>query len=64
MAWRDDRRERIALRPDAEMHKPRHRVENFFCKIKVFRCIVTRRDKTGISVTASIHLVAVVLMTQ
>jgi transposase len=46
---------------DAEMYKWRHLVENFFQKIKEFRRIATRYDKTDVSFRASIHLVATVL---
>lgn len=49
---------------DAEMYKWRHLVENFFCKIKAFRRIATRYDKTDTSFAAAIHLVATVLATQ
>ena len=41
---------------DFEMYKWRHLVENFFCKIKEFRRIATRYDKTNISFAATIHL--------
>ena len=43
---------------DVEMSKWRHLVENFFCKIKEFRRIATRYDKTDTSYRATIHLVA------
>ena len=36
----------------------RHLVENFFAKIKEFRAIATRYDKTDESFAAGIHLVA------
>ena len=36
----------------------RHMVENFFSKIKEFRAIATRYDKTDESFAAGIHLVA------
>ena len=49
---------------DAEMYKWRHLVENFFCKIKGFRRIATRYDKTDTSFAASLHLVAAVLATR
>ncbi|HYG90278.1 MAG TPA: IS5/IS1182 family transposase, partial [Azospirillum sp.] len=39
-------------------------VENFFCKIKGFRRIATRYDKTDTSFAASLHLVAAVLATR
>ncbi len=46
---------------DGEMYKWRHLVENFFCKIKEFRRIATRYDKTDTSFDAMIHLVGIVL---
>ncbi len=46
------------------MYKWRHLVENFFCKIKEFRRIATRYDKTDTSFAASIHLAAIVLTTR
>ena len=32
---------------DNEMYKARHLIENFFCKLKQFRAIATRYDKTA-----------------
>ena len=46
---------------DQEMYKWRHLVENFFQKIKEFRRIATRYDKTDTSFRAAIHLSATVL---
>ena len=46
---------------DAEIYKWRHLVENFFQRIKEFRRIATRYDKTDTSFRAAIHLVATVL---
>ncbi len=43
---------------DRDMYKWRHLVENFFEKIKEFRRIATRYDKTDTSFAAAIHLVA------
>ena len=47
-----------------EMSKWRHLVENFFCKIKEFRRIATRYDKTDTSFSAMIQLVGAVLATR
>jgi transposase len=47
-----------------ERDKGRHLVENFFCKIKGFRRIATRYDKTDTSFAAMIHLVGSVLATR
>lgn len=43
---------------DKEMYKVRHLIENFFCKLKQFRAIATRYDKTARNFLAAIHLVA------
>jgi transposase len=43
---------------DKEMYKWRHLVENLFQKIKEFRRIATRYDKTDTSFRAALHLVA------
>jgi transposase len=32
---------------DRERYKARHLIENFFCKLKQFRAIATRYDKTA-----------------
>jgi transposase len=46
---------------DAEMYKWRHLIENFFCKLKEFKRIAMRADKTDISFAAIIHLAAAVI---
>ena len=46
---------------DAEMYKWRHLVENFFQRIKEFRRIATRYDKTDTSFAAAIYLVGALL---
>ena len=46
---------------DAEMYKWRHLIENFFQRIKEFRRIATRYDKTDTSYAAAIYLVAAFL---
>ena len=43
---------------DFAMYRWRHLVENFFCKLKEFRRIATRYDKTDQSFSAMIHLAA------
>jgi transposase len=43
---------------DRELYKERHRIENFFCKLKQFRAIATRYDKTARNFLAAIHLAA------
>jgi len=43
---------------DKELHKARHLIENFFAKLKQFRAIATRYDKTARNFLAAIHLAA------
>ncbi|MCY4316116.1 MAG: hypothetical protein OXC66_08370 [Roseovarius sp.] len=66
MAVMSSRRNRLAPRDrdDGEMCKWRHRVGNFLAKTGEFRAIATRydkRDKTGASHAAAIHLAAWVM---
>ena len=49
------------LKIDTEMYKWRHLIENFFCKLKEFKRIAMRADKTDQSFTAMIHLAAAVI---
>jgi transposase len=46
---------------DTEMYKWRHLIENFFCKLKEFKRIAMRADKTDQSFSAIIHLAAAVI---
>jgi len=46
---------------DAEMYKWRHLIENFFCKLKEFKRIALRADKTDQSFEAMIYLAAAVI---
>ena len=43
---------------DRDLYKARHLIENFFAKLKQFRAIATRYDKTARNFLAAIHLVA------
>jgi transposase len=45
----------------AELYKWRHLTENFFCKLKDFKRIAMRADKTDQSFNAIIHLAAAVI---
>ena len=49
------------LRIDEEMYKWRHLIENFFCKLKEFKRIAMRADKTDTSFAANIYLAAAVI---
>ncbi len=46
---------------DRELYKARHLIENFFAKLKQFRAIATRYDKTAGNFLAAIHLAASVI---
>jgi transposase len=46
---------------DADMYKWRHLIENCFQRLKEFRRIATRYDKTDTSFAAALHLVAAFL---
>jgi transposase len=53
---------RKELRPyDQDLYKARSLIENFFCKLKQFRAIATRYDKTARNFLAAIHLAAAVV---
>jgi transposase len=49
------------LQIDAEMYQWRHLIENFFCKLKEFKRIAMRADKTDQSFEAMIYLAAAVI---
>ena len=46
---------------DREKYKWRHLVENFFCRIKAFRRIATRYEKTDICFAAMIYAVNIAI---
>ena len=50
-----------AMKIDAELYKWRHLIENFFAKLKEFKRIAMRADKTDQSFAAIIHLAAAVI---
>lgn len=43
---------------DKELYKARHLIENFFEKLKQYRAIATRYDKTARNFLAAVYLVA------
>ena len=49
------------LNVDLEMYKWRHLIENFFCRLKEFKRIAMRADKTDHSFKAMINLCAAVI---
>ena len=46
---------------DREMYRWRHLIENFFAKLKEFRAVATRYDKTDTSYAATINLAAAII---
>jgi transposase len=46
---------------DKHIYKARHLIENFFAKLKQFRAIATRYDKTARNFLAAIHLAASII---
>jgi transposase len=54
-------RRAVAREIDADIYKWRHLIENFFCKLKEFKRIAMRSDKTDQSFAAMIQLAAAVI---
>lgn len=52
MAWEDT---------DKELYKKRHKIENFFSRLKDFRAIATRYDKTATNFLAGVLLAAAII---
>ena len=46
---------------DKELYKARHLIENFFCKLKQYRAIATRYDKTARNFLAAVYLASTVI---
>lgn len=46
---------------DKDIYKARHLIENFYCRLKQFRAIATRYDKTARNFLAAIHLAAAIV---
>jgi len=57
-------RRAMPLQIDEEIYKWRHLIENFFCKLKEFKRIAMRSDKTDDSFAAMIHACACVINTR
>ena len=49
------------LQIDPDIYKCRHLIENFFCKLKEFKRIAMRADKTDTSFNAMIYAVAALI---
>jgi transposase len=57
MAVIPPKRNRTNPRPyDKHLYKARHLIEHFFCKLKQFRAIATRYDKTARNFLAAVQL--------
>ena len=54
-------RRAVPLPLDGDLYKWRHLIENFFCKLKEFKRIAMRADKTDQSFAAMIYLAAAVI---
>lgn len=46
---------------DKEWYKARHLIENFFCRLKQYRAIATRYDKTARNFLAAVYLAASII---
>jgi transposase len=46
---------------DRHLYKARHLIENFFARLKQYRCIATRYDKTARNFLGAVHLVGAVV---
>lgn len=46
---------------DRHMYKARHLIENFFARLKQYRAIATRYDKTSCNFLGAIHLAAAIV---
>lgn len=49
------------LQIDRDIYKWRHLIENFFCKLKEFKRVAMRSDKTDTSFAAMIYLASAVI---
>ena len=52
---------KAAIDFDRDMYRWRHLIENTFAKLKEFRAVATRYDKTDTSYAATIHLAAAII---
>jgi transposase len=52
---------RLLRHYDRDLYMARHLIENFFAKLKQFRAIATRYDKTARNFLAAVHLTAAVI---
>jgi transposase len=47
---------------DKDLYQARHLIENFFCKLKQFRAIATRYDKTKRNFLAAVYTAAATIL--
>jgi hypothetical protein len=47
---------------DRHLYKARHLIENFFAKLKQFRALATRYDKTARNFLAAVHIAAIAIL--
>ena len=52
---------KVPRKLDRYLYAARHLIENFFAKLKQFRAIATRYDKTARNFLAAVHLAASVI---
>lgn len=52
---------KVVIDHDKDLYKARHLIENFFAKLKQYRAIATRYDKTAVNFLGAIHLAASVI---
>lgn len=46
---------------DKNVYKERHLIENFFAKLKQYRAIATRYDKTALNFLGAIYMASIVI---
>lgn len=46
---------------DKDLYKARHLIENFFAKLKQYRCLATRYDKLAMTFLSGVYLAASVI---
>jgi transposase len=52
---------RVPRDHDRDLYEAHHLIENFFAKIKQFRAITTRYDKTARNFLAAVYLTAIAI---
>lgn len=55
------RNRKVQRNYDKELYQSRHLIENFFCKLKQFRAIATRYNKTARNFLSAVYLAAAVI---